>query len=150
MVEFANALYLSRGRDDECSEMACDNRSLTKPQQMLASFMKIILANGLPILLNMLIENPDALDLSGSTESACAFYYCYFARNQDETTHFLRWVISELCRRIGGIPARIHTEYKDGLGHLVEGTLLSTLEAAAEDFSRIYMHLMSLPIVSIS
>jgi hypothetical protein len=34
---------------------------------MLASFMKIILANGLLTLLNILIGNPDALDLSGST-----------------------------------------------------------------------------------
>jgi hypothetical protein len=75
----------------------------------------------------------------GIEGSACAFYYCYFARNQGETTHFLRWVISELCRKIGGIPARIHTQYKAGLGHLVEGTLLSMLEVAAENFSRVYI-----------
>ncbi|PMD59680.1 uncharacterized protein K444DRAFT_529781, partial [Hyaloscypha bicolor E] len=75
----------------------------------------------------------------GIEGSSCAFYYCYFARNQGETTHFLRWVISELCRKIGGIPARIHTQYKAGLGHLVEGTLLSMLEAAAENFSRVYI-----------
>jgi Cdc6-like AAA superfamily ATPase len=70
--------------------------------------------------------------------SACAFYYCYFARNQDETTHFLRWVIAELCRRLGGIPPRIHAQYTHD-GHMGQATLLSMLEAVAENFSRVYI-----------
>jgi hypothetical protein len=47
-------------------------------------------------------------------DPACAFYYCYFARNQDETIHFLRWVINVHCRKIGGIPDKTYEHYKSG------------------------------------
>ncbi|KAI0162500.1 hypothetical protein BJ166DRAFT_269771 [Pestalotiopsis sp. NC0098] len=36
------------------------------------------------------------------------YYYCYFARNQDEAAHFLRWLLSQLCRRVMVIPNDIH------------------------------------------
>jgi NACHT domain len=71
--------------------------------------------------------------------SVCAFYYCYFARNQDETTHFLRWVINELCRKIGDIPARIYAPYIGNGGYLGQASLLSMLEAVTGNFFRVYI-----------
>jgi len=70
--------------------------------------------------------------------SACAFYYCYFGRNQDETNHFLRWVIHELCRSIGGIPEVVRNNFASRSDES-RWTLVSILETVAKYFSCIYI-----------
>jgi hypothetical protein len=72
-------------------------------------------------------------------DSACAFYYCYFARNQDETIPFLRWVIKEIPRKLGGITSEVCRLYTSNYLHLGPSSLLSFLEAFAGHFSRIYI-----------
>jgi Cdc6-like AAA superfamily ATPase len=81
----------------------------------------------------------DVRNLCEQTEgSACAFYYCYFARNQDETNHFLRWIIHELCRSIGGIPQVVRNNHASR-GNLSRWTLVSMLETVAGYFSHVYI-----------
>jgi Cdc6-like AAA superfamily ATPase len=72
-------------------------------------------------------------------DSACAFYYCYFARNQDETQPFLRWVIKELSRKLGRITSEVCWVYSSNNNQLGPGTLLSILEAVAGHFSQVYI-----------
>jgi hypothetical protein len=42
------------------------------------------------------------------------YYYCYHGRNQDETTHFLRWIINQLTRQAGVISPELNSLYQDG------------------------------------
>ena len=42
------------------------------------------------------------------------YYYCYFARYQDETKPFLKWIIGRLCREIGGVPRYISDLDRNG------------------------------------
>jgi hypothetical protein len=73
-----------------------------------------------------------------SNDIGRAYYYCYFGRSQDETQHFLRWVINQLCRQSGYIPSKIR-EYSY---HAVQpGTpdLVAALRAVAQRFRRVYI-----------
>ncbi|KAF2449270.1 hypothetical protein P171DRAFT_480367 [Karstenula rhodostoma CBS 690.94] len=45
------------------------------------------------------IENYCTASSSGSSKLGHAYYYCYFGHNQDEASHFLRWIIGQLCRQ---------------------------------------------------
>ena len=70
---------------------------------------------------------------------ACAFYYCYFAKNQDETDHFLRWVIQQLCRKLGGtLPVGLKEIYQASSAPR-RNILFSMLEKIADNFPRVYV-----------
>lgn len=43
------------------------------------------------------------------------YYYCDFTRNQDETSHLLRWVIGQLCRQSGFVPKDAMQLYRAGV-----------------------------------
>ena len=66
------------------------------------------------------------------------YYYCYFARNQNETPWLLRWLISQLCRQIGGIPPVVTSMYKER-GYPQVSRLVDVLAAVSENFSRVYI-----------
>ena len=66
------------------------------------------------------------------------YYYCYFGRNQDETPHFLRWLINQLCRQIKGLPPDVQHLFREG-GHPSTSRLLQVLESVSQLFSRIYV-----------
>ena len=68
----------------------------------------------------------------------CAYYYCYFGRNQDETEPFLRWTINQLCRQCGSIPDEIIENYDDGV-QPSRRSLLQALSALLTRFERIYV-----------
>ncbi len=64
--------------------------------------------------------------------SVCVYYYCHFRRNQDESTHLLRWVVSQLVRHAQYIPTNISYAFK--LGEQTGSPVLT--EALAELSSR--------------
>jgi hypothetical protein len=66
------------------------------------------------------------------------YYYCYFGRNQDETPHFLRWLINQLCRQIKGLPPDVQQLYREG-GHPSTSRLLQVLGSISQLFSRVYV-----------
>jgi Cdc6-like AAA superfamily ATPase len=66
------------------------------------------------------------------------YYYCYFARNQDETPLFLRWLINQLCRQIKGLPADVQQLCREG-GHPSMSRLLQVLGSVSKLFSRVYV-----------
>lgn len=54
---------------------------------------------------------------------ACIYYYCHHTRNHDETPHFLRWIITQLCRQSNVIPNGLLQLYRQhcqpSLPHLI-------------------------------
>lgn len=96
---------------------------------------------GKSILASFLAEEIETHCISSSSENSKfghAYYYCYFGHNQDESSHFLRWIIGQLCRQSSKICQELLNSYKLGktptLAHL-----LSVLCIAIEDFERVYL-----------
>ena len=75
---------------------------------------------------------------SGSSKLGHAYYYCYFGHNQDESSHFLRWIIGQLCRQSIKVPKELQNIYKSGKIPSLS-CLLSVLHNAMEGFQRIYL-----------
>ena len=70
---------------------------------------------GKTVLMSHLIEQiKEYCDQSPNQDIAYAYYYCYFAHNQDETKPFLRWLISQLCRKAGRVPTVVSKLHKHG------------------------------------
>lgn len=67
-----------------------------------------------------------------------AYYYCYFGHNQDESSHFLRWIIGQLCRQAKRIPENLYDIYNSGKEPSLSA-LLSALQTALEVFERVYI-----------
>jgi hypothetical protein len=67
-----------------------------------------------------------------------AYYYCHFSRGQDETPHLLRWLISQLCRQINGIPPEVRQLFREGT-HPSTCRLLDVLAVVIQSFSRVYL-----------
>lgn len=67
-------------------------------------------------------ENDEA-----SVTTVYAYYYCYFGHNQDEAASFLRWTISQLCRKADFVLTCLYHLYKGGGEPNLE-ELLSGLE----------------------
>ncbi|KAH7418714.1 hypothetical protein BKA64DRAFT_565057 [Cadophora sp. MPI-SDFR-AT-0126] len=92
---------------------------------------------GKTVLASYLIEQLKAkfMDTSGV---GYAYYYCYFARKQDEAGPFLRWVISQLCRRARRVPSRLVSLHQQGCEPGFP-ELLACLEASLEVFDVAYI-----------
>ena len=56
------------------------------------------------------------------------YYYCYFARKQDETKPFLKWLVSRLCHETGGIPTYVSNLSRHG----AEPSIADLFEAIAQ------------------
>ena len=69
---------------------------------------------------------------------ACVYYYCYFGHSQDETGPFLRWILLELCRKLGRVPLVVHELYRRG-GNPTPRNLLATLEQVVEAFDSVFV-----------
>ncbi len=68
----------------------------------------------------------------------CVYYYCHYSHTQDETAPFLRWVLLELCRRLGQMPQAVYDLYRYG-GKPTVRTLLRTLERVIQPFDKVYI-----------
>jgi hypothetical protein len=67
-----------------------------------------------------------------------AYYYCYFGHNQDESPHFLRWIIGQLCRQSNQVPKELQNIYKSGKSPTLS-SLLSVLHSVLRQFKRVYL-----------
>lgn len=79
---------------------------------------------------------------NASTERkiASVYYYCYFGRNTDEASPFLKWTIRQLCRRIDILPAELYKLYKRGEQPSL-ADLLNLLETIVKPFDCVYIML---------
>jgi NACHT domain len=74
----------------------------------------------------------------GKEDYGHAYYYCDFRRDQDETCHFLSWIISQLCRQKRTIPDRLRTLLERGT-EVAYHDLLTLLETMVEKFYTVYI-----------
>jgi hypothetical protein len=74
---------------------------------------------------------------------ASVYYYCYFGNNQDESTHLLKWVISQLCRRSEIVPPELVYLYDQGLSP-GKSQLLAILEAVLRAFDTVFLSIDAL------
>ena len=70
--------------------------------------------------------------------SISVYYYCYFGRNQDESTPLLRWILSQLARRVKYIPQDLRDLFDSGQ-QPDTGTMLKALEELSQRFSTVYI-----------
>jgi Cdc6-like AAA superfamily ATPase len=94
---------------------------------------------GKTVLSSFIVEDLKRHCKSDATRlTACAYYYCHFSRSQDETSHFLRWVINQVCRQSDSLPMEVRQLYKES-GQPSTESLLVALSAATCDLERIYV-----------
>ena len=94
---------------------------------------------GKTTLLSFLIENAKNIcDQPSSQSKAWAYYYCYHARNHDETNHCLRWILSQLCRQLHSLPSEIREMYQRGEQPATRD-LLNALAAVTRCFDTVYI-----------
>lgn len=84
------------------------------------------------------IEKRCTSSSNGCLKLGHAYYYCYFGHNQDESSHFLRWVIGQLCRQSTKVPEELQNIYKSGKTPTLS-SLLSVLHHTMEGFERVYL-----------
>jgi Cdc6-like AAA superfamily ATPase len=92
---------------------------------------------GKTVLLSYIAEDVKTFTRE-SEDLVSVYYYCYFGHNRDETTHFLRWVIGQLCRKIGGVPPEVRNMFREGVQPTAT-ELLHVLCDVADNFSRVYI-----------
>lgn len=94
---------------------------------------------GKTVLMSQLIEETKRhCELSPDHTTTWVYYYCYYGHGQDEAAPFLRWVVSQLCRRCGSVPGSVLEIYQMGTQpSLLE--LFSWLESILHHFSRVYI-----------
>jgi NACHT domain len=94
---------------------------------------------GKTVLSSHIIEDVKGHCKSSPTEQyGWTFYYCYFLREQDETTHFLRWILNQLCRQCNHIPEILLEHYNDGIQPSLK-ILLGALTTLVLRFSRVFV-----------
>jgi hypothetical protein len=96
---------------------------------------------GNSILASFLAEEIEKHCTSSSSEGSKlghAYYYCYFGHKQDESSHFLRWIIGQLCRQSTKVHEKLHNIYKSGKSPTLS-SLLSVLHSTMEGFERVYL-----------
>ncbi|CAO2647508.1 Nn.00g084300.m01.CDS01 [Neocucurbitaria sp. VM-36] len=96
---------------------------------------------GKSILASYLAEEVEEHCKSSSNDTSQfghAYYYCYFGHDQDESSHFLRWIIGQLCRQSERVPEELHDMYNSGKAP-TPSSLLSILPCAMARFKRVYI-----------
>ncbi|KAH6999283.1 hypothetical protein EDB80DRAFT_724551 [Ilyonectria destructans] len=99
---------------------------------------------GKTVLMSQLIEETKAHCKKSKDKTVTwVYYYFYHGHRQDETAAFLRWIISQLCRRSSFVPDGVQVMYQMGTQpSLTE--LLSALESVLHCFSRVHILLDAL------
>ncbi|KAK4098602.1 hypothetical protein N658DRAFT_517913 [Parathielavia hyrcaniae] len=93
---------------------------------------------GKTIFASHLIETVRTHCLLRGPACACVYYYCYFGHAQDEAAPFVRWILLELCRRLGRIPLSVHELYRQG-GKPSLQSLLIVLEQVVQCLDKVFI-----------
>lgn len=118
--------------------------NLTEYSKWKAGSLRFLWLHGIPgacktVLLSYIAEDVKEFCQRNEDEvTGWAYYYCYFARDQDETHHFLRWIISQLCRQVGDLSSEVRRLFRTGR-QPTTSELLDTLDSVTKDFSRVYV-----------
>lgn len=84
------------------------------------------------------LSNLEIQPRGANAQVAFVYYYCFHARNQNETGPFIRWVVSQLCRKSEKVPSRVYDIFKLG-GQPTPAKLLASLEELLGYFERVFI-----------
>lgn len=73
-----------------------------------------------------------------SRKIVLVYYYCYHGHNRDETISFLRWLISQLCRKTDTVSSLTYATYRSGEDPDVT-THLTALHAQLDGLDTVYV-----------
>ncbi|KAK4143181.1 uncharacterized protein C8A04DRAFT_37718 [Dichotomopilus funicola] len=94
---------------------------------------------GKTVLASGMVEKVKGFDAGDRTKkTAAAYYYCHHGRNMDEATPFLKWILSQFCRKSGYIPQGLRDLHESGLEPTTQA-LLDCLEVMLGQFQRAYV-----------
>ena len=68
---------------------------------------------GKTVLASVAVEKVKLL-CEGIAGRGYVYYYCHYSNEQDEAMPFLSWVVSQLCRQLGWVPAELKLLYDRG------------------------------------
>jgi len=68
----------------------------------------------------------------------CAYYYCHYSHNQDESVPFLGWLVSQVCRQARHVPDKLR-DIQDSACNPTALELLHALEEVLERVNRVYV-----------
>jgi NACHT domain len=94
---------------------------------------------GKSVLFSYIVEDIKAYCKAQLNESSvCIYYYCYFGRNQDESTHLIRWTISQLARQLQYLPSNISQLFDSGEQPALP-VMMDALAELSALFNQIYL-----------
>jgi hypothetical protein len=93
---------------------------------------------GKTILASHVIEELLRMCRAENRRTTCVFYYCYNGRNQDEMLPFLRWLVSQLLRKIDEISPAACAAHAENIKPN-RSLLLDILNTTLESFDRVYV-----------
>jgi hypothetical protein len=59
------------------------------------------------ILTSYIVEQATVVLSNRQITNFCLYFYCSYRHGGDQTTAFLKWVVSQLCRQLNRIPQEI-------------------------------------------
>ncbi|KAL2154631.1 hypothetical protein VTH82DRAFT_3307 [Thermothelomyces myriococcoides] len=132
-----NTLVREHGPIEGCRKAISELENLLPPESLLAASSKtkaILTAlswltkeSRAKTLIEELREYKATISLALTTDSS-----------QDETVPFLRWVLLELCRSLGRVPAAVYELYRYGGNPTAHG-LVQALERTLQAFDRVFI-----------
>ncbi|CAJ2501436.1 Uu.00g042890.m01.CDS01 [Anthostomella pinea] len=93
---------------------------------------------GKTIMAAYLINVIEKIVQESSSNDVSTYYFCYHIHQQDETSPFLRWVVTQLCRLSGYIPPKILQLNKHRLQPTTED-LLHAIEQLLGKWDSVYI-----------
>jgi hypothetical protein len=92
---------------------------------------------GKTVLASFLVEEMK-VHCGYSDEVGHAYYYCHYGHNQDEAAPFLRWAVSQLCRKARCVPHQLQEVHNLGCDPSIP-ELENALEAILTNFKTFYL-----------
>ena len=104
---------------------------------------RLIWVHGIPgagktILASYIIEQATSVLSNRQVTSACLYFYCSYRHGGDQTTSFLRWVVSQLCRQLNRIPQEI-SELHQKNAELTVAQLTNALATLLGEIGLVYI-----------
>jgi Cdc6-like AAA superfamily ATPase len=94
--------------------------------------------SGKTVLASYIIKDVKQSCQNSPNRIAWAYYYCYFQREQDESSYLLRWVINQLCRQSRYIPKEVRAMYDEG-DQPSTPSLMIALSAVLHKLDHVYL-----------
>jgi len=94
---------------------------------------------GKTVLASYLIKNANTICHNSTGEGifTCVYYYCH-QRERNEAMPFLRWILSQLCRKADQVPASVHTLFKSGTDPATN-EVLDGIEDRLDSFETVFI-----------